>query len=60
MNDTKDCVFISTDRYERLIKSEHDANQLKALIKERYDSYGTFDREDLKFLYFMFIGKEEE
>ncbi len=60
MYDTKDCVFISTDRYERLVKAENDANQIKALLAEKFENYGTFSREELKMLYTMFIGKKEE
>lgn len=60
MFETNERIGLDVQRFEQLIKSEHDANYLKALIAEKYENYGTFSREELKILYTMFIGKEEE
>lgn len=54
---------ISTTRLEQLIKAEHDANHLKALLAFKYENYGSFSRDELEVLYAMYIGfgkKEEE
>lgn len=53
-------IFLTMDRYDQLLRSEQDANYLKTLLAEKYEKYGTFSREELKILYTMFIGKEEE
>ena len=53
-------MFLTLDRYDQLLRSEQDANYLKALLAEKFENYGTFSREELKILYTMFIGKEEE
>lgn len=60
MYETNERMGLDVQRFEQLIKSEHDANYLKSLIAEKYEHYGTFSREELKILYTMFIGKEEE
>ena len=48
---------IGIERYTQLIRAEQDANCLKALIAEKFENYGMIDREDLKMLYHLFIGK---
>lgn len=53
-------MFLTLDRYDQLLRSEQDANYLKALLAEKFENYGTFSREELKMLYTMFIGKKEE
>ena len=53
-------VCISLERLQQLIRAEHDANHLKALISEKFENYGTFDRDDIKFLYTMYCDKKEE
>lgn len=53
-------ITISADRYEQLIRAEHDANILKAIIADAYEEYHAIDRGVLTTLYTMFIGKKEE
>lgn len=53
-------LTLSTERYEQLLRAEHDANHLKALIADRNDNYHGITRDDLNLLYTMFIGKKEE
>lgn len=53
-------MFLTLDRYDQLLRSEQDANYLKALLAEKFENYGTFSREELKILYTMFIVKKEE
>lgn len=53
-------VCISLDRLQQLIRAEHDANHLKALIGEKHDSYGTFSREEIKMLYTLYCDVKEE
>ncbi len=57
---TNNPAVCDSSRYDRLIKAEQDANYLKALLAEKFENYETFSREELKILYTMFIGKEEE
>ena len=53
-------IMISGERYQQLIRAEHDANMLKVIIAETYNNYRTIDRETLKVLYAIFIGEKEE
>lgn len=53
-------VCISMERLQQLIQAEHDANHLKGLIADRYESYRIIDRDELKLLNDMFCGKKEE
>lgn len=53
-------VSIAPERYEQLVKAEHDANLMKALIADAYEEYHTIDRGVLTSLYTMFIGKKED
>lgn len=53
-------ISISEKRYEQLIRAEHDANILKAIIADSYEEYHAIDRGVLTTLYTMFIGKKEE
>jgi hypothetical protein len=53
-------ISITEERYEQLIRAEHDANILKAIIKDAYEEYHAIDRGVLTTLYTMFIGKKEE
>lgn len=52
-------VAIAPERYEQLIRAEHDANQLKALIDKTYTSFETLDRTKIVFLYDLYIGSKE-
>lgn len=51
---------ISTVRLQHLCREELHANMLKAVIANAYENYETIDRNTLKVLYTMFIGKKEE
>ena len=53
-------VCISMERLQQLIRAEHDANHIKALISDKYEKYENFDREDLKFLHTMYCAKKED
>jgi hypothetical protein len=53
-------ISITEERYEQLIRAEHDANILKAIIADAYEEYHAIDRGVLTTLYTMFIGKKEE
>ena len=52
-------VTISQERFEQLIRAEHDANQLKAIIADCHENYHSITREELDLLYSMYIGKKE-
>ena len=51
---------ISIERYTQLIRAEHDANQIKTLLKQKLDTYGVIDREDLRLLVQLYCGEGEE
>lgn len=53
-------VTISQERFEQLIRAEHDANQLKAIIADCHENYHSITREDLNLLYTVHIGNKEE
>lgn len=52
-------VTITIERYDQLLRAEHDANQLKNLISEAYDSYAGVDRAALLLLYKLYFGNTE-
>ena len=49
-------VMIPLERYEQLIRAEHDANQLKALIDDEI----CFGYGDISLLRSIYIGKKED
>ena len=49
-------VTISLERYEQLIRAEHDANQLKAMI----DAESSIDYNGIGLLKSIYIGNKEE
>lgn len=53
-------INVIFERYEELLRAEHDANHLKALIADKVENYGTFTRDELKLIYTMFCEKKEE
>ena len=53
-------VAIPLERYEQLIRAEHDANHLKAIITDCHENYHSIARGDLDLLYSMYIGKKED
>ena len=53
-------VTISMERYEQMIRAEHDANQLKALIEEKNENYGTLDHNEITCLHSIYFGYKEE
>ena len=53
-------VVIAPERYEQLIRAEHDANQLKALIADAYENFETLDRAKLALLHKIYFGSKEE
>ena len=53
-------VMIPIERYEQLLRAEHDANQLKALIEKKNNDYGTIGRDELLCLETIYFGDKEE
>ena len=53
-------VAVPLERYEQLIRAEHDANQLKALIEKKNNDYGTIGRDELLCLGTIYFGDKEE
>lgn len=53
-------ISIPIWRYVQLLRAEHDANHLKALIQDKIDTYSEISRDELKLIRTMFFGKEEE
>ena len=53
-------VSIPLERLQQLIRAEHDANHLKALISEKYDNYESINREELKVLCALYCGNKED
>lgn len=53
-------ITISVERFQQLIRAEQDANNLKALIMDRYDNYGDIERTDLRLLRTLYCGVKEE
>lgn len=56
----EDFVQISPERYEQLVRAEHTANAVMAVVADAYENYHAIDRGVLTTLYTMFIGKKEE
>lgn len=52
-------ITISANRYEALVRCEHEANCLKNIIWRKFKEYGTFSREEIKMLYDLFVGDME-
>lgn len=53
-------ITISVERFQQLIRAEHDANSLKALIADAYANYESLDRTKLAVLYKLYFGTNEE
>ena len=53
-------LSISFERYEQLIRAEHEANKIKSLISEKYENFENINRDDLKLLHAMYCNKKEE
>lgn len=53
-------ITISVERFEQLLRAEHDANHLKALIADCHGNYHSITREDLNLLYTMYFGNKED
>lgn len=51
-------ITISMARFEQLLRAEHDANQMKALILEKLARYESIEREELMVLQTVYCGKE--
>ena len=52
-------VAIPLKRFEQLIRSEHDANQLKTLIANRASNYEGMDYQTVIHLHTLYNGNEE-
>lgn len=53
-------LMVPLERYEQLIRAEHDANQLKALIEDTRTGYGGLDYDAICTLHSIYIGKKED
>lgn len=53
-------VQIAPERYEQLIRAEHDANQLKALFEDAHDNFNPIDRDAIVTIYRLYFGNKEE
>lgn len=58
--ETGNTVEISIERFQQLIRAEQDANQLKTLIADAYNSYATLDRVSLALLNKLYFGNKED
>ena len=52
-------VAVPTERYQQLIRAEHDADMLKAFLVKKYENYGTICRAEIEMFYTIFIGEKE-
>lgn len=52
-------VSITLERYEQLIRSEHDANQLKTLIANKASGYEAIDHQIVSSLNALYNGNQE-
>ena len=52
-------VTITVERYNQLIRAEHDANQLKTLIANRASNYEGLDYQSVIHLHTLYNGNEE-
>lgn len=52
-------VSVPQERYDQLIRSEQDANQLKALIADAFENYEVLDRAKLALLNKIYIESKE-
>lgn len=57
---TENTVTISVERFQQLIRAEHDANHLKALIADAQKNYDSFGRTEMNVLYKLFVGTTDE
>ena len=53
-------VAIPLERYEQLIRAEHDANQLKSLLEDKHKDYGNIDYNEVCLLHNFYFGNKEE
>ena len=53
-------VSISLERYDQLIRAEHDAHCLKAMIFDKCKTYESIPYKEIVTLYAMYFGNKEE
>lgn len=53
-------VVISRERFEELIRSEVIAQQFKDLISTKHAHYGELNHDDIRLLFRLYCGEEEE
>lgn len=53
-------ITISEERFQQLIRAEHDANMLKSVIAEHYENKESLYTSEIELMYNLFIGKKEE
>lgn len=53
-------VNLTRERYEELIRAEHERDALFRLLNNRYADYGRLDREHIVLLRDLFAIKEEQ
>ena len=54
-----DHINISLERYDQLVRAEHDAHQFKAMIFDKCKTYESISYKEILTLYAMYFGKEE-
>lgn len=56
---TENTITLSIERFQQLIRSEQDANQLKQLIADAHENYEVLDRAKLALLNKIYIENKE-
>lgn len=54
------CVYIPIDEYRELVRTQRDAECLRAILWERLKMYGGIKHEELEILCKMFVPMESE
>ena len=55
----KPCLYISVDEYRELVRTQRDAECLKAIVQERLKAYTGIEHAELAILCKMFLLVEE-
>lgn len=53
-------VAITVERYNQLLRAEHDANHLKTLLADRASNYESIDFQTVIFLNTIYNGNKED
>jgi hypothetical protein len=55
----KPCLYISVDEYRELVRTQRDAEYLKAIMQERLKAYTGIKHDELEILCKMFLSIAE-